>query len=66
VIQSLQFAQDVPTGFQDTSPPVSAGKVASLAVVNRWDISSSRTLPTNDAKAALERAAESSTSWARS
>jgi len=23
VIQSLQFTQDVPTGFQDTSPPVS-------------------------------------------
>jgi len=22
VIQSLQFTQDVPTGFQDTSPPV--------------------------------------------
>ena len=24
VIQSLQFTQDVPTGFQDTSPPVSS------------------------------------------
>ena len=44
----------------------SAGKVASLAVVNHWDISSSRTLPTNNTKAALEQAAESSASWAHS
>jgi len=30
VIQSLQFTQDVPTGFQGTSPPVSVPVPASL------------------------------------
>jgi len=37
VIQSLQFTQDVLTGFQGTSPPVLPARLGTSPIKERWE-----------------------------